>query len=154
MIEKLGSYGIGYPGGQYIPDAAFTFRDALVFITQAAPYNYEDVWTRDIDALIGMAEDLGAHGLDGFMEDQQLARGEFTKILVSMSGYEKAAQLKGIYACGFADDDEIAEDDYSYVAIAYGMGLIEPDENGNINAGTYLTRADAAVIFHNMLSRD
>ena len=154
VIEKLGSYGIGYPGGQYIPDAAFTFRDALVFITQAAPYNYEDVWTRDIDALIGMAEDLGAHGLDGFAEDQQLARGEFTKILVSMSGYEKAAQLKGLYACGFADDDEIAEDDYSYVAIAYGMGLIEPDENGNINAGTYLTRADAAVIFHNMLSME
>jgi len=154
LIAKLGSYGIGYPGGKFIPDAAFTFRDALVFITQAAPYNYDDVWARDIDYLIGMAENLGAHGLDGFAEDQQLTRGEFTKILVSMSGYEKAAQLKGIYACGFADDDAIAEDDYSYVAIAYGMGLIEPDENGNINAGTYLTRADAAVIFHNMLSME
>ena len=152
VIEKLGSYGIGCPGGKFIPDAAFTFRDALVFIAQAAPYNHEDMWARDIEWLIGIAEDYGAHGLDGFEEDRQLTQVEFIRIIVSMSGYEKAAQLKGIYDCGFADDDAISEDDYSYVAIAYGMGLIEPDGNGNINAGTGLTRQEAAVIFHNLLS--
>ena len=39
------------------------------------------------------------------------------------------------------------------VAIAYGMGLIQPDENGAIRAGETLTRGEAAAVLCNLLSR-
>ena len=39
------------------------------------------------------------------------------------------------------------------MAIAYGMGLIQPDENGAIRAGETLTRGEAAAVLCNLLSR-
>lgn len=152
-IAMLGQYGIGFSGGQFMPGQAFTARDALVFIAQAAPYTYgENIEARDFDSLVSAAENLGAPELEGYAEEQVLTRGEFAGILACMSGYEKAAALTGIYDCGFADNDAIPEADYGMIAISYGLGLIDVDENGNINADAGLTRGDAAVIFHKLLS--
>ena len=152
-IAKLGRYGIGFPGGEFLPDAPFTATDALVMINQAPDYgNIYAVEARDFDALKDYAYAMGATGLEDMDADKQLTRVEFARVLLGMSGYGKAIALPGIYSCGFADDADIAAEDYPVVAIAYALGLIATDENGNINAYEPLDRADGAVIFHNLLS--
>ena len=153
QIALLGRYGVGFSGGEFRPDEAFTVRDALTMIVQAGN-RYDNVEAYGFAELVNAAESLGAPDLSGYAEEQVLTRGEFAGLLAAMSGYEKAARLAGIYACGFADDDEISEADYGTVAIAYGLGLIDTDSEGKINAGALLTRGEAAVIFHNLLSLD
>lgn len=152
-IAMLGSYGIGFSGGEFMPDAPFTARDALIFINQA--YDHFDVYgveARDYPTLMYGANDLGAEGLEIYPEDYVLSAYDFAVILLGMSGYEKAIAIPGIYACGFADDAGIEPEDYPVIAIAYGLGLIDVDESGNINAYEPLTRAEGAHIYHNLLS--
>lgn len=153
QIAMLGRYGVGFSGGEFRPDDAFTVRDALTMIVQAGNW-YGDVEARGFSGLTNAAMNMGAPDLSGYAEEQVLTRGEFAGLLAAMSGYEKATKLTGIYACGFADDDEIAAQDYGTVAIAYGLGLIDVDSEGNINADALLTRGEAAAIFHNLLSLD
>lgn len=153
QIALLGRYGVGFSGGEFHPDEAFTVRDALTLIVQAGNW-YGDIEARGFKELTNAAMNMGAPDLSGYAEEQVLTRGEFAGLLAAMSGYEKAAKLTGIYACGFADDDEIAAQDYGIVAIAYGLGLIDVDSEGNINADALLTRGEAAAIFHNLLSLD
>ncbi len=153
QIALLGRYGVGFSGGEFHPDEAFTVRDALTLIVQAGNW-YGDIEARGFEELTNAAVNMGAPDLSGYAEEQVLTRGEFAGLLAAMSGYEKAAKLTGIYACGFADDAEIAAADYAAVAIAYGLGLIDVDSEGNINADALLTRGEAAAIFHNLLSLD
>lgn len=153
IIARLGSYGIGFSGGEFEPDSEFTVRDALVFISQGAQYNYGvPIEERSFGELVMRAEELGANGFNEYEEDHVLTRGEFAGILACMSGYGKAAALNGIFECGFTDNDTIAAEEYGKVAIAYALGLIDVDSDGMINAGAALTRAEAAVIFNNLLS--
>lgn len=153
QIETLGRYGVGFSGGEFHPDEAFTVGDALVLIAQAGNW-YGDVEARGFGELVSAVEGMGAPDLSGYAEEQVLTRGEFAWLLAAMSGYEKAGELTGIYACGFADDDAIAAQDYGAIAIAYGLGLIDVDSENKINADALLTRAEAAAIFHNLLSLD
>lgn len=152
VIARLGSFGVGFSGGSFMPDSALTFRDALVLIMRANGYFYGDPETVDISELIKAAAGLGAPDLSGYDEEQALTKGELAGILTVMSGYGRAAALDGIFGCGFADDAEIAPEDYGLIAIAYGLGLIDTDADGCINADAPLTRAEAALIFDGLLS--
>ena len=152
IIARLGSCGAGFSGGSFRPDDGCTLRDALVIISQTGYYYADDPENQDISQLKDRACRMGAPDLSMYAEDQVLTRGQLAGILAHMSGYGKAAQLAGIYDCGFADDDDIPGDEYGLIAIAYGMGLLETDENGCINADSPLTRAEAALIFHRLFS--
>ncbi len=151
-IIMLGNYGIGYSTGSFEPDAQFTAYDAMLFIYQASNYNDGNIEVRNYDELKQFAVNYGCDQLDMFEEDQVMTVCDFVKVLADISGYDKAMDITGIYDCGFADDDSIAAEDYPAIAIAYGLGLITEDADGNINAYSPLTRAEAAVIFHNLLS--
>ena len=154
IAEKLGSYGVGFEGGVFDELADFTLRDALTIILQASSRSTDAIEARSIESIIEDAYALGAPDLSGIEEDCALTKAEFARILVAMSGYGDAAELPGIFACGFADDADVAADDYGYIAIAYGLGLIGTDAEGYINAYAPLTRADGVTIFHNLLMLD
>ena len=107
----------------------------------------------DYPDLVSSVSGLGKVEISGYSADDEITRAAFARLLVSLSGYGDVAQLSGIYNCAFADNDQVAQEDYGYVAIAYGMGLIQPDENGAIRAGETLTRGEAAAVLCNLLSR-
>ena len=150
-IATLGKYGVGFSGGQFQPDKAFTARDMLSMILQAS--GYTGVEEMDYPDLVSSVSGLGKVEISGYSADDEITRAAFARLLVSLSGYGDVAQLSGIYNCAFADNDQVAQEDYGYVAIAYGMGLIQPDENGAIRAGETLTRGEAAAVLCNLLSR-
>ena len=73
--------------------------------------------------------------------------------MVTTLNYHETAKLKGIYKTAFADQDMISEDMLGYVALAQGLGIISGDGNGLFNPTESLTKADAAIMIYNYLSR-
>lgn len=151
-IATLGKFGVGFSGGAFRPDDPCTWRDMLVMTLQAnGAYNAEALEYSD---LVSQARSSGAVSLQGGSGDEPVTRADYAGLLVELSGYAKAAALKGIYRCDFTDEAKIAEEHYSRIALAYGMGLIAPDEGGNIRAEETLTRGEAAEILFNLLSME
>ena len=74
-------------------------------------------------------------------------------LMVTTLNYHETAKLKGIYKTAFADQDMISEDMLGYVALAQGLGIISGDGNGLFNPTESLTKADAAIMIYNYLSR-
>lgn len=148
-IEALGRYGIGFPGGAFEPEKAFTLRDMLSFIVAAGGYtNAAEMEYADI---CSYAAGLGAPDFSKQDPESPVTRAQFAGLIVDMYGLGDVADFEGIFSCGFADDAEVA--DYGRVALAYGMGLIAPDAENKINAAAELTRADGAQILYNFLNR-
>ena len=150
-IATLGKYGVGFAGGKFQPDKAFTARDMLGMILQAS--GYDGVEEMEYTEMVSSVSSLGKAEISSYSADDEITRGDFVRLLVSLSGYDDVAQLSGIFDCGFADNDQVAQEDYGYVAIAYGLGLIQPDPDGAIGAGKTLTRGEAAAVLCNLLSR-
>lgn len=152
MIEKLALSGVGFAGGKFDPEKDFTVSDMLTIIlcmdgeTGAEYMNHADKAER--------AKWLGAGDYSEFDPESGVTGAEFARALVNLAGYGDAAMLTGIYSCGFADEAEIPEADMGAVAIAYALEYIFPDEDGCINAGDILTRANAAEIAFNFLSSE
>ena len=80
-------------------------------------------------------------------------RSDSVYYMIKALGYEKSAEIKGIYKTGFEDENEISEDKIGYTAIAKGLGIIKGDENNYFNPNQNLTRADAAIMIYNYLNR-
>lgn len=150
-IEKLAMYGVGFSGGKFEPERAFSVRDMLTLLLMADGYRDIEGW--DYAQIASTARSIGAPDLSGSDPDEGVTRGFFAGMLVDMCGLGDAAKFEGIYAGGFADDDAIDPAEYGRIALAYGMGLIAPDAQGMIDAGGALDRAGGAQILHNFLNR-
>ncbi|MBR5307670.1 MAG: S-layer homology domain-containing protein, partial [Clostridia bacterium] len=129
-IEKdallLADIGIGFEGGTFNPDKEITFEDFNKLsqsIGYYVSYNEEN-------------------------KDKTVLRIDAIKSIINALGYEKVANLKGIYKTDFADNGEIKEEDIGYVSIAFGLGVIKGDGT-NVNAYDTLTRAQAVSILLN-----
>ncbi len=150
-IEALAKYGVGFSDGEFKPDQALTVRDMLVLLVQAG--GYTGAGDMEFSDLCSTATQLGAPDLSASEPEASVTKLQLAGIIVDMYGLGGVANFKGIYGCGFADDASVPEADYGHVAIAYGMGLIAPDADNNINAASALTRADGAQILYNFLNR-
>ncbi len=150
-IEALARFGVGFSGGEFKPDSAFTVRDMLILLLQAG--GYTGVEDMEFTALCTNAAQIGAPDFSASEPDAPVTKLQFAGLIVDMHGFGDVAGFTGIYSSGFADDASITEADYGHVAIAYGMGLIAPDADNNINATAELTRAEGAQIIYNFLNR-
>ena len=70
-------------------------------------------------------------------------------MLVRAIGAEKIAELEDIFVSVFSDVSE----NKGYVAILSAMNVINGDELGNFNPSMNLSRADAAIMLYNYLSK-
>jgi hypothetical protein len=82
-----------------------------------------------------------------------MTRADVIRTILKMSGYDKTANLKGIYVVNFKDSSSIRDADYGYFAIAQGLGIIRGDGNGNVNPYATSTRVEAALMLYNFMSR-
>ena len=183
MIDKLASFGVGFPGTSFKPTMKLTQLDALILIEStngrkvvvplAGSGSMEPVGSKlvagspsssaapgatvprdpDTDDIYSMAYSMGLLTPDEKNPSKELTRAEFVKLLVNGLGYKEIAGLKGIFKPGFNDDNAIPDGFLGYIAVGRGYGILRGDQNGNCRAGDTATRAEAAIMLYNCMSR-
>jgi hypothetical protein len=148
QIEALARYGIGFAGTSFLPTAKLTQKDALILLLSAVGYSSEQE-----DDLYRMAYNYNLLTEDEREPGKLMTRAQLIKMLIGATEYGPAAEIEGIYVCGFNDDARISAQYYGYVAIAKGLGIIRGDANNNFNPDSVITRQDTAIILYNYMSR-
>ena len=85
--------------------------------------------------------------------DSLVSREEAVSYLVRMLGFGKAAEIRGIYKTGFADEAEISAERIGYVAIAKGIGMVSGNGNACFAPKRHVTRGELAVMLYNSLNK-
>lgn len=85
--------------------------------------------------------------LKGEETEGEVTRLSAVKRIIDSLGYGKIASIEGIYRTEFADNPEISEKDVGYLAIAYGLGIIEGDAGTKTFRPTQrITKAEAVKL--------
>lgn len=109
----------------------------------------EDITAEEFNNLLNAAGfyryDVGQRG----EKEQTLSRLEAVKTVVSSMGLERAAKITGIYRTEFTDNPLIDEADVGYLAIAFGLGIIEGDAGtATFRPDDIVTRGEAAKLIY------
>ena len=152
QIEKLAQFGIGYSASSFEPEKQLTEKDMLIFLLSTTGQRFDE---GNDDSLYEAAKQYGlwTRGTEQ-KPDRLISRMEVIRAILSMSGYDKTAGLKGIYKCSFSDSQTILEADYGYAAIAQGLGIVRGDQGGKLDPYETATRAELAVMLYNFMNRE
>lgn len=88
-----------------------------------------------------------------FNPDRLLTREDLAVWLTDALGYRDLAQMKNQITLSFNDAGSVAPELNNYVAIISGLGILTPDQYGNIRPQAPCTLAELAVVFIRMESR-
>lgn len=152
-IETLAQYGVGYTGGMFRPDSALTQLDLIALLVSTEGYLYSGGGEGAADELYEYAYNLGILKRADRNDSKILTRMETVRYILDAVGYGPIAQLEGIFRTKFADDGSIPEEDYGYVALAQGLGMVSGDDANRFLPGAAATRVDAAVMLYNLMAR-
>lgn len=155
QILKLAEFGIGYPGESFKPAKKLTQLEMVLLLLSADGYRYDtDDLTEDmIEGAYSAAYYRRIVTKDEKDPKKLMTRADVLRTILRMSGYDKTANLKGIYICSFSDADSIRNEDYGYFAIGQGLGVIRGDDKGNANPYSTISRVEAALMLYNFMSR-
>ncbi len=158
-IETLAKYGVGWYGvDKFEPAAKVTELDMILLMLSAVGWQpdyetYHNASKEELDSIYSSAY------YQGFIADREqdpdrlVTRTELCRCFVGLSGMQEAAELKGIFRCGFSDEDRIPEAELGYVAIAKGLGVVQGDRSGAFRPTDGATRQELAVMLYRYLSR-
>ncbi len=152
QINALKQYGIGFAGGEFMPDNEITQGEYLallsaVFSNWSSPivlkegYDFSNVYT--------FAERYNLLEQSDAEQTSVLTRSAACVLLVKAMGYDEVACLSDIFVTEFEDVFE----EKGYIAILDAMDIIEGNGTNKFYPQKTLTRAEAAVILYNYLSR-
>jgi|GEM_PF-2671336 len=82
-----------------------------------------------------------------------VTRDQAVKYFIRAAGYKNIAELTGIYKNLFLDSNRISADLKGYVAIAYGLKLINGSD-GYFNPKEHLTNGDSLIMLYNYMNRE
>lgn len=157
QIMKLAEHGIGYFGKSFLPSKKLTQLDMILLFLSADGYRLQvdadNMTDEAIDQLYNTAYYRNIISKDQKDPKKLMTRADVIRTILKMSGYDKTANLKGIYVVNFKDSSSIRDADYGYFAIAQGLGIIRGDGNGNVNPYATSTRVEAALMLYNFMSR-
>ena len=151
-IEALARFGIGFADSEFKPDSNITQAD-FVTLLNAAFNDYGPIVIYKGISYNDIYDDAIADGIvkeDEYSPDADVTRDLAAKMIVRALGFEEVATLDGIYVPIFAD---VSADSVGFTSILGAMGVIKGDENGNFNPSGTVTRADAAIMLYNYLSK-
>ncbi len=155
QAEKLAQYNVGWLGGSFRPGLELTQFDLLCLLVSTNGYLYDpaDTDENSRDYVYDVA--YGMHLLTASeREDARIVtRGELVKLILNAGGYGEVANLTGIFRCSFKDESSIPAEYYGYAALAQGLGLAGGDGSGSFACTRTATRAEAAVMLYNLMSR-
>lgn len=154
QIKILAEYGISLPGNQIKPNQKINQREFLYLLQKSIdPYitiNSPDS-TND-DVLYNSLTGMGIVKQDEKSPSSVVTREDAVKFIVRALNYDKVAEAKKpIFVLPFKDAKNIKPGMYGYVAIAYGLNIIEGN-NGCFNPESNLTRAQAFALIYNFLN--
>jgi len=152
-IEALAQYRVGFAGGKFQPDKALTQLDLALLLTSAQGYLFDPAVPDSTDQAYECAYRMGMLRREERNDGAVLTRIDAIRMILNATGYREVARLRGIYRVGFSDAGSVAEADLGYAALAQGLG-IATGSGGKLNPNGPATRAQAAVMVYNLLSRD
>lgn len=138
QIKALATYGIGFDGGEFKPNEKITERDFLYILKKTfEPYRFDEV----------------VYKMDGSNEEasstEPVTRENAAVMMIKKMGADKFAKYEDIYVTPFKDVTE----NKGYIALLSAMGVVKGDTNGNFNPKNNMTRAEAACMIYNYLTR-
>ena len=151
QIETLARFGIGFEGEEFKPDEIIT-QNEYITLLMATFSHYTPIILKSTNAVSNEYIDAKRTGI--IKSDEQNPNDSLTReyaaiYMIRVLGIEEYAKLDKIYKPVFEDVNE----NVGYISILGAMGVFNGDENGLFNPDKNLTRADAAIIIYNYLSR-
>lgn len=145
IIKKLYDSGIVLPGKSLRPDEKINQVDFLRLVLKESNENASE---KDIYEMAINREILS--------EDEKnpthiITKEEAIKYIINSTAYKKVASLTEIYRYPYEDEKEVDENLKGYVALAYGLGIIEKDQTNLLNPKDSLTRAQAMQLIYNFV---
>lgn len=134
----------------YRPDDSITYGElsALVCRLSQRYHYYEPAMAEQALRSAGVLLEN-----EEFKPDATAVRADGAVYIVRAIGYRSVAELSHIFVCYFNDSGSIPQDIIGYIAIANGLNIVRGDENNCFNPASPLSRADAAIMIYNYLSR-
>jgi hypothetical protein len=74
-----------------------------------------------------------------FNGDEAVTREELAKYLIRLLGYQKIAEINGVFKLPYSDSSSVSTDTANYVALAGGLNLIEPTSDDRIRPTDVVT---------------
>lgn len=152
-IETLARYGVGYAGGSFQPGKALTQRDLIALLVSTEGYLDRSGEVEGADYLYERAYSLGILKRGERDDDALLTRAQTVKLILDAAGYGPVARLEGIFRTSFSDDAGIPAAYYGYAALAQGLGMVGGTPGSQFRPDAGATRAEAAVMLFNLMSR-
>jgi len=146
-IIVLAQMGIALPGEEFKPKEKMTQRDFLYLLAKA-DYAYIDI--EDEEKLYDYLINRGIIKEDEKAPERFVTKEEAIKYIIRGLNYEEIAKLQDIFKDIFEDSKDVTDGLKGYVAIAYGLKIIEA-ENGKINPKAEIKREDGAVLIYNYI---
>ncbi len=151
IIKTLSAYGIGFEASEFKPSESITQEDFVVLLTSAfinrgpivigAKTLYDDYYRlarrhsiideSEIDKKAPVSRELAA------------------RFIISALNLDEYAKMDEIFNCPFNDVDKYK----GYITLLYGLKVIKGDGTGKFHPEAQLTRADAAIMLYNYLTR-
>ncbi|MBU7005338.1 S-layer homology domain-containing protein [Phosphitispora fastidiosa] len=152
-IMELATFGISLPGEKFEPDNKITQREFLYLLEKTINSYYPNKTDKEKDNELyanlisrGVVRE-GEQAPDSFMTRQ-----DAVKFIIRSLNYSRVAEIdKGIFTLPFKDAAKIDRKLFGYVAVAYGLNIVQGN-NGYFNPTGQLTRGQAAVTIHNFLN--
>mgnify|MGYP001287490266 FL=1 len=147
-INVLVQYGIALPGEEFKPKDKIIQRDFLYMLAKAnSPYVEID---DSEDKLYSYLMNVGVVKEGERFPERVVTKEEAIKFIIRALNYDEIADISEIYKDLFKDTKDISPGLKGYVAIAYGLKIVE-GYNGFLNPKAELKREDAASIIYNYL---
>ena len=146
-INILAQFGIALPGEEFKPKDEIIQRDFLYLLAKAV-YPYSEV--DDEERLYQLLINMGIIMEEEKAPEAKVTREEAIKYIIKSLYFNKIADIADIFRDIFKDSNDISPELKGYVAIAYGLKIIEGSD-GYLYPKRNLKREDAANIIYNYL---
>ncbi len=152
-VRELAAFGISLPGEKFEPDSKIIQRDFLYLLQKSVNSYYQYKPEKENDKeLYSSLINSGIVKEGEQAPDSYMSRQDAVKFVVRALNFSKVAEIdKGIFALPFKDTAKIDRQLIGYVAIAYGLDIVQGN-NGYFNPAGQLTRGQAAVVIYNFLN--
>ncbi len=145
IIRKLYDSGVMLPGKSLKPNEKINQLDFLRLVLKESSENVSDenIYDRAIaQGILSESEKDSTHNI---------TKEEAIKYIINSTPYKKVASLTEIYRYPYEDEKEVDEKLKGYVALAYGLGIIEKDQTNLLTPKETLTRAEAMQMIYNLI---
>ncbi len=149
-INALRRFGIGFEGTEFMPDAVCLQKDFITLLAGVFGNKNSTLisMNQNFDDYYKEAERLGVIQADEVDPDSQVSRIQAVKFICRALKIEKYARLEKIYTCPF---DDVSKDK-GYVALLWGLGIINGTSSNAFSPDDSLLRGQAAIIIYNAMN--